>query len=486
MMNKRNFLKLSFAIMAGCMVLLQSSCSKIPAPISLHPENPHYFLFRGRPTILIGSTEHYGAVLNLDFDYLAYLDELAAADLNVTRTFTGIYSEPKGAFGIAENTLAPGNEKFICPWARSQEPGYANGGNKFDLNQWDTSYFSRLKDFIREAGKRNIVVELDLFSNFYDTLQWKLSPLYFQNNINHIGNLEDQKEILSLRHPEIMAVQERMARKIVAELKNMDNLYYEVCNEPYFGDTTALEEWEKHMTSVIADAEKDFVHPHLISQNIANGYSKVNNPNPAVSIFNFHYAKPPVTVGMNYGLNKVIGDNETGFNGISDEQYRTEAWDFIVAGGALFNNLDYSFTADHEKGTFIVEKGQPGGGGIPLRSQLKILGQVLSEFDFLKMKPNDSILHYTFAKPATARALINEGSQYLIYINDKKAVNDSIDRDAKSLAFSIDLPKGNYTAKWINTLTGERKPFAIEKHEGGIYKLETPLFTGDIALMIKK
>ncbi|MBN2128726.1 MAG: hypothetical protein JW741_04490, partial [Sedimentisphaerales bacterium] len=32
-------------------------------PIALHPENPHYFLWRGEPTILITSGEHYGAVL---------------------------------------------------------------------------------------------------------------------------------------------------------------------------------------------------------------------------------------------------------------------------------------------------------------------------------------------------------------------------------------------------------------------------------------
>ena len=300
-MNKRNFRKLSSPMMAYCMIMILSSCSKSPEPISLHPENPHYFLFRGNPTILIGSTEHYGAVLNLDFNYVAYLDELAAADLNVTRTFSGIYSEPAGAFGIAKNTLAPARGKLICPWARSNEPGYANGGNKFDLNRWDSAYFNRLKDFISEAGKRSIVVELDLFSNFYDTLQWKLCPLYFQNNINQVGNLEDQKEILSLRHRDILEVQEKMARKIIAELKDMDNLYYEVCNEPYFGDTAALDEWEQHMTTVIADAEKDFTHKHLISQNIANGYSKVKDPHPAVSIFNFHYAKPPVTVGMNYG-----------------------------------------------------------------------------------------------------------------------------------------------------------------------------------------
>ena len=46
------------------------------APLALHPDNPHYFLFRGKPTVLITSGEHYGAVLNLDFDYLRYLDAL--------------------------------------------------------------------------------------------------------------------------------------------------------------------------------------------------------------------------------------------------------------------------------------------------------------------------------------------------------------------------------------------------------------------------
>ena len=40
----------------------------------LHPENPHYFLFGGKPTVLITSGEHYGAVLNREFDYKRYLD----------------------------------------------------------------------------------------------------------------------------------------------------------------------------------------------------------------------------------------------------------------------------------------------------------------------------------------------------------------------------------------------------------------------------
>ena len=64
------------------------------SPLSINPQNPHYFIFRGKPAILIGSTEHYGAVMNLDFDYITYLNELAASGLNVTRTFSGAYVEP--------------------------------------------------------------------------------------------------------------------------------------------------------------------------------------------------------------------------------------------------------------------------------------------------------------------------------------------------------------------------------------------------------
>src|SRR6478752_6856463 len=141
-------------------------------PISLHPENPHYFLFRNRPTVLVTSGEHYGSVLNLDFDFEKYLKTLQADGLNLTRTFTGAYVEPSGSFNIASNTLAPVTGRFICPWARSETPGYVNGGNKFDLTKWSEPYFQRLKKFVSEASKRGIVVEFTLFCPFYEEAQW--------------------------------------------------------------------------------------------------------------------------------------------------------------------------------------------------------------------------------------------------------------------------------------------------------------------------
>ena len=111
-------------------------------------------------------------MINLDFDFRKYIDTLAADGLNYTRVFSGAYVEPQGAFNIARNTLAPGPGRFIAPWARSNQPGYPNGGNKFDLTQWDPSYFTRLKEFITYAAKRNVVVEVTLFCPMYEDMQW--------------------------------------------------------------------------------------------------------------------------------------------------------------------------------------------------------------------------------------------------------------------------------------------------------------------------
>ena len=142
---------------------------------------------------------------------------------------------------------------------------------------------------------------------------------------------------------------------------------------------------------VIVDTEKEFPAKHLISQNIANGRAKVDKPHPAVSIFNFHYCVPPDAVAMNYRLDKVIGENETGFRGKEDVLYRTEGWEFILAGGGLYNNLDYSFTSKNFDGTFLDYK-SPGGGSPTLRKQLRILRNFMNGLDFIRMAPNDAVI----------------------------------------------------------------------------------------------
>lgn len=458
---------LSLLILAG---LTSAARGKPKMPIALHPKNPHYFLFRNKPTILITSAAHYGQVLNLDFDFLPSLDVLKSDGLNYARIFTGEYCEDDKSFSIRENVLAPKANRLLCPWARSATPGYANGGNKFDLTKWDDAYFQRLKAFCTEAGKRGIVVEISLFCPFYEDSMWSLSPLNAANNVSGVGNCA-REEVYALKHAELTAAQDAMTRKIVEELHEFDNVFYEICNEPYFGGVTL--EWQRHISSVIAETEAKYPYRHLIAQNISNGSQKIENPDPNVSIFNFHYAAPPDAVRENYGLDRAIGCDETGFKGVGDLPYRTEGWDFLFAGGGLYNNLDYSFTVSHPDGTGSVTDPTPGGGGPSLRGQLKTLHDFLTHFDFIRMKPDTTTVQTGgLPKGATVRTLSEPGKAYAIYIKGGIGQAD----------LHLDLPAGNYRAVWVNPRTGGNEDEAEFKHAGGNVTLRSPDYREDIAL----
>lgn len=453
--------------------------------IALHSENPHYFLWRSEPTILVTSGEHYGAVLNLDFDYVAYLDELQRRGLNHTRVFSGVYRENSGAFKITENTLAPLPNRHISPWARSTQPGNHAGGNRFDLTKWDAAYFERMKDFLTQAACRGIVVELTLFCPMYRDDMWDDCPMNAGNNVNNIGRCP-RDEVYTLEHRDLLDAQLAVTRKIVSELRDFGNLYYEVCNEPYFGGVTM--EWQHAIVDAIVETEKDFSQRHLISLNIANGRAKVESPHPAVSIFNFHYCVPPNTVAMNYGLNKVIGENETGFRGRDDVLYRTEAWDFLLAGGGLYNNLDYSFTASHPAGT-LRDYESPGGGSVELRKQLGILKQCLDGFDFIHMQP-DTMTVRRVSPELTTSVLSRQGQAYVIYMhvplpNKPKRLKDHLREDVEA-TLTMDLPSGNYTVQWLNPVSGVVERTGHVQHNGGQLDLQSPRFSNDIAIQVRR
>ena len=426
--------------------------------------------------VLITSGEHYGAVLNADFDYTKYLDALAKDKLNLTRTWTGgTYCEPTGAFNIARNTLAPLAGKFLCPFARSRKPGYQGGGNKFDLEKWDEAYFQRFRDFVSKASARGVVVEVNLFCPFYEESMWVLSPLHPKNNVNGVGAGLARTNVYTLdKHGGTLAIQVRMARKFVEELRDFDNVYYEICNEPYFGGVTV--DWQHHIANQIIDAQKDHTNPKLIARNVANGKAKVTNPHAGISIYNFHYATPPETVPMNYALSKVIGDNETGFKGTNDAAYRIEAWEFIVAGGGLYNNLDYSFVAGFEDGTFVYPAKQPGGGNPAFRQQMRILRDFIHGFEFVKMKPDHNVIKGGVPKGTWRGALAEAGKAYAIYLR----------AGAEKGALEVELPAGGYRAEWISPLSGAVVKMEEFQHGGGSKSLAAPEPAGEVALRIKK
>ncbi len=441
------------------------------SPLQLHPDNPHYFLFRGKPTLLITSGEHYGALLNLEFDFNAYFAELHKHGLNLTRTFCGTYREVPGSFNITQNTLAPEPGQYLAPWARSSEPGYALGGNKFDLNLWDPAYFKRLHAFMRAASAAGVVVEMNLFCPNYEASLWHANPMYTGNNVNSVGNCPPD-EAYTLKHPDLLNTQLSVVRKLVAELAAYDNLYYEVCNEPYFGGVTM--EWQKRVIHEIQAAETGMKHPHLISLNIANGSASITEAVPGVSIFNFHYATPPDTVGLNYHLNKVIGDNETGFRGSADLLYRSEAWEFLLAGGALYNNLDYSFSVAHPSGD-LSGYHSPGGGSPALRHQLSILKKFMEGADLLHLQPSQSLLMGGLPAQTAFRVLANPQKHVLVYL-----------RGGRPESMEVLLHSGKYHIQWIDPEDGHTIQQTEMHHDGEICRIAVPIYKDDVAVKITR
>lgn len=452
--------------------MITTGVSAQTKPISLHPRNPHYFQYNDKPLVLITSAEHYGALVNLDFDFNRYLAELSSANLNLTRVFSGAYIEPMGAFNIDRNVLAPASNRYISPWPRSSQPGFKGRGNKFDLSKWDDTYFQRLKQFMTEAQRKNVIVEFTLFCPFYEKVQWVLSPMHPDNNINNIPQT-GKDSVYTLTHSgPLLAVQEQLVVKLVTELNQFDNLIIEICNEPYFGGVTM--DWQHHIASLIERTERTLPNKHLISQNIANDSAVIANPYPAVSVFNFHYATPPTAVKQNYGLNKVIGDNETGFRGTADSTYRKEGWEFILAGGALYNNLDYSFVAGYEDGSFTYHREQPGGGSAALRQQLSYLRKFIDGFDFIAMTPDHDFRVNAKTKPRV-HLLSEKGKQYAAYF-----------LHGEQVTLSFPLARGSYDYSWIDPATGNTVSKGTKKHPGGECNLESPVYEFDVALRMTR
>jgi hypothetical protein len=468
-------------------------------PIQLSPRNPHYFLFRGKTIALVTSGEHYGAVLNGDFDFRKYLATISGAGLNMTRLFGGSYVEVPGqSFGIKRNDLAPAPGRFIAPWARSGTDGYAGGGGKFDLTQWNPEYFGRLHAFLDDASQRGIVVELTLFSAHYGEAQWNLSPFNRANNVNDTTAI-DWKKLNTLDNGNIGGFQEAYARKLVREIAAYDNVILEIQNEPWsdrpvfsgvinpylfppnrdkFPNSIDLPDememaFEARVAEWIASEEAAQPGKHLVSQNFSNFRFAVPAAIPGVSIVSFHYAYPEAAL-WNLGVGKAISYDETGFLGRDDDAYRRQAWNFMMAGGGVFDALDYSFSPGHEDGTDTEPNG-PGGGSAELRRELKVLLNFLESMPLDDLHPDGSVV--ASAPGVVAHALSAPDHAYAIYFEGS--------HDKTAPDFTLALPRSRYHAEWIDVKTGATISADMQWNDG-VATVHTPAFADGIALRITK
>jgi hypothetical protein len=431
-------------------------------PINLHPENRKYFLFRDNPTVLVTSASHYGAIINRKYDYVKELDELHRHGLNLVRLFGGHYHEVPGDFGIVKNVLAPPQEDYISPFQKTSE-------GKYDLSLPNPEYYDRLVDFVQKCSDRNIVVEMSIFCPFYHDGLWDICPMNTKNNVNGVGNTT-KLNFHRLTDSITVKAQDAYVAYMLEILNSFDNIYYEIMNEPWANQVPL--DFELHFADFIKSYEKELPLQHMVARNPANGWERVDK-HPTIDLVNFHYASPPYAVEANKHLPCAIGLNETGFAGSDTSTYRKQAWDFMMSGGALFNNLDYSFAVGYEDGTWYDPK-DPGAGNEEFRSQLGILKNFLMSADLIHLEPDMKPIKRCHTLHGQSYCLKGK-NEYLFYF-----------RSNNELYVLLDLPAGDYEFKWIKALTGEEN---IEKVAiDGLYEFRHASFSAiqEIALHARK
>ncbi len=320
------------------------------------------------------------------------------------------------------NTLGVKPAKLILPWARSNQPGYLLSGNKFDLDQWNSAYFERLKDFIAEAAKRGIVVEVCMFNSQYaDT--WPLSPLYYENNIQGVGH-EGYKDAQTLKDPVLVEREAAYVRKMVQEVNGFDNVILEVCDEPsLFTPIEQAGPWVGHMLEVTHDAEAKLPKKHLIGQEVQGPVDGPidfsGNQFNSIVVTQYLWHTGDWEMGGLQGLdreyrhNKPIEQNETNYyplyKGDKIGASRVEAWEFMVGGGASFNQLNGLFTPDDPAGN-TPENAK-------LLGALRSLKTFLESFSFDNMAPDRGFVVSGFDRETHYRGLSQYGKQYALYIH---------------------------------------------------------------------
>ncbi len=467
----------------------------VDGPIQLHPHNPHYFLYNDKTIALISSAEHYGAVLNLDFDYHTYLESMAEDGMNYTRIFSGTYFEIEGrSFGIKNNTLGKANGRIITPWTEVIQD--LSGEVKYDLSAWNDTYFKRLRDFMQVAADHDIIVEVTLFSSIYNDNHWDINPQNPANNINLTEELT-RFDAHTRNNGSLLIHQVNFVRKIVQELNEFNNFFFEIQNEPWsdhpvavynivnkedlktgdwsykadFADEISMA-WQKNLAEIIVEEESKLPKKHLIAQNYTNFKAPVPEVSEHVSIINFHYAWPEA-VRWNYHYNKVIGFDESGFAGPGDQVYRRQAWQFMLSGGGLFNNLDYSFFVGYEDGS--GENQAPGGGSETLRQQLKSLSDFLHSFDLETLNPFPTCIH---SSPGLIPYILSDKfATYAIYLRAVGTENSTLE---------LATGDGTFRIQELNTLTGSYSDPDRIKAEEGILSIDIIIPDGELALKITR
>ena len=492
----------------GSMVIMSIAAAvALAEPVSIYPQNPHYFQYKGKPIVLITSDHHYGAVIDQDFDYARFLECVARSGMNLTRIYPGGMFEPPDKY-LTGNPLGPRPGRQNLPWAKSNETGASAAlaepgqpSHKFDLDRWNPEYFTRLRSFVDLARQKDIIVEVVFFNGMYADC-WPLMPMYHRNNIQNVGRYEPEDCGLFTtndpRNRDVLRYQKGYVGKITAELNEYDNVIFDLCDEPSLqgrpnGSIITLpddrvEPWLHALKDAFLEAERPLPKKHLLGQTVQNLSPDLSGETWCAWLPTEYVRPAGAAIDKDYSRNKPIVDVESDYFGYglvkpyTTDDVRLEGWWFMLRGGAGFINLSGEYYRGHETGGKETQT--------VIAPQKKILRDFMEGFEFAKM------MRFTEFSGVPAggfvSALAEHGKQYGVYLfhagDDAKwgahfvaatgTYQDSIVLKA--------IPSASYEMEWIDPATGKVMGRKRINWAGGDLTITSPEFKVDVAFRMRR
>ncbi|MCC7334322.1 MAG: hypothetical protein IT422_04475 [Pirellulaceae bacterium] len=395
-----------------------------------------------------------------EFDFDAYLKLLTDNNHNFIRLWR--WELPRTVYGSGADFFSQPQ-----PWCRTG-PAVANDGKpKYDLTQFDESYFDRMRSRIIAAGDRGIYVSIMLFEGWYlsgASKSWQYHPMNSSNNVNEInGDANGNgvgEETNSNQIPAVVELQRAYVRKVVDTVNDLDNVLYEIANESAVPGST---EWQYDLIRTIQsyEAGKPKQHPvgmtcqafHLAAKHdllwdspadwISLGQVTTfdNAADPYIN-------DPPMAVG---GKVSLLDSDHLGWKVYVDDANLSRAW------------VWKSFLRGHNP--LLMENLKDNSGWIAARAAMGHTRSFANKMDIAEMTPQDNLA-------TTGYCLASAGHEYLVYQPDEGEL-------------SVNLAPGSYEVEWFNPLTGVVVSTA-SLSVAGDKQTFVPPFTGPAVLYLKQ
>jgi hypothetical protein len=444
----------------------------ISSPLRLLSTNPHYFTDdTGRAIFLTGShtwddfqdTDQSGQPAAFNFD--AYISFLKSHGQNMTILW-------KKDLPTYCNWGAGGTWHMSqFPWPRTG-PGTATDGKpRFDLSQFDQSYFDRLRAHVVELQQNNIYATVQLFDGLgllNNRCRNDGYPLTGANNVNGVDDGGGANSMTMSGSNAILAIQDAYVMKAIDTVNDLPNVLWEVSEEAPNNSTW----WQNHMISLVHGYEAGKPLQHAVGYPFLAGGSDSTLYASAAE-----WVAPGARFAPadNHGK-AILNDSDHSYYGIwndSTQTNRNYVWEnFTNGSGVLFMD---PYVVYWSSGNRNLCPGPVAGvcTGVDtrwdnLRDNLGFTLAYANKMNLAAMTPQGKRTSTGFALANTAAT----GSEYLVY-----APNGG--------AFTVDLSTTTRTlnVEWLNPASGtSNAPGTIAG--GSATQSFTPPFSGDAVLYL--